>query len=176
MTRNLSRTERDVLRLFGAGRSPRQIAAELGIADTTVLWVIGHLVTERGVLGTNALANALSRSRRRWAARIALPLTAAIVLTLGAAALANTGSLHFPVPAATSDPEVETASPAAIPTPNSRMTLAPNVPVTSVQVRPRPVIPTVGATTVPSLPLPLPPLPTVPPLSTRRLPAPLTAP
>ena len=204
MTRDLSRTEREVLRLFGAGRSPRQIAAELGISDTTVLWVIGHSVAERGVGGTNVLASSLTRSRVFWLPRVALPLAAVIVLTLGVAALAKTGTWRGPF--ATPPPTTEDASPATFAPSMSAeppRTLAPGAPVTespalataSPQAAPATAaplgapttalpLPTLAAPLVPSVPLPTPtvaptlplPLPSLPTVPPLSTPRPLVPP
>lgn len=200
MTRELSRTERDALRLFGAGRSAHEIAAELGISQSTVLWLIGNVVAERGVRDTDALADSLAHPRRLWSS-FALPLGATIVLTLGVAALAKAGGVHVAGPAATAPGAVERGSPTALPVRTAPAgTLAPNAPATEPRAsspataapiappqRTSPVsappvtappLPTLRAPlpTAPAAPIPLLPLPTVPPLPTPHLPIPLTAP
>jgi len=199
MTRELSQPERDVLRLFGAGRSASEIATELGISQSTVLWLIGHVVAERGERDTEALANSLARPQARSRGRpssLAVPLAAIIVLTLGVAALAATGTVHLPgLPGAVA-PAIGTASPATLPdtalpvSTAPAMTFAPDAPGTepaatgratappiqpSTAAPPLPTLP-VPLPTAPALPIPLPPLPTVPPLPTPHLPLPLTAP
>ncbi|HUQ42323.1 MAG TPA: LuxR C-terminal-related transcriptional regulator, partial [Candidatus Limnocylindrales bacterium] len=98
MTRTLSDPEAEVLRLFGAGYSAREIAQKIGMAETTVQWLIGHLVAERGGDATQVLANRLA-GRRAWLAAlrpVAVPMGLAAIVGLAIAILSASGTMRGP--------------------------------------------------------------------------------
>jgi DNA-binding CsgD family transcriptional regulator len=124
MARRLARREKQVLRLFGAGYQPEDIARQVGISEGTVVWIVGNIVGEIGARSTAQLAKSLAP--RRWSpepiARLLLPAAGlGIALLLSAAALARTGMLHVPAvpfatsstgPSATSSPGPPSSAPA----------------------------------------------------------------
>jgi DNA-binding CsgD family transcriptional regulator len=193
MERCISETEREVLRLHGAGLPPHEIARRLGISETTVTWIVATIVSEWGVRRTDDLAVALAAARRgRWLAQLALPVAVMVVLTAATAVvLSTTGTLHGPVatpsttPLATSfgSAEPSTSAPpaadgATVPTmrpsePSAAPSLAPPPP-TIAPVLPTiaPVLPTI-APVVPTIAPVVPTLPPVVPTVAPSLPPPL---
>jgi len=166
MERRITETEREVLRLHGAGLPPHEIAARLGISDTTVAWIVANIVGEWGARRTDDLALALASARRgRWVAQFALPVAVMGVLTLATVlVLGATGTLHGPLatPNATPSPTASggtgpstTKAPPAADGDGAKIaqTAAP-------QSSNAPALPTVA----PVVPTIVPPLPTIPPV------------
>jgi DNA-binding CsgD family transcriptional regulator len=188
MARELTPRERELLRLLGEGKTTSEIAERLDMAESTVIWYVGHLAARIGTRRIDSIAASLAKDRTsRARPSFALPAVALALLLLAGlgAAVVVTGAmdgLHIaplvqPVSTTVPQPAVgvghaavpaERAAPSPSPTASASPTAITNgiVPPTLVPVPTLPTTPTVPpAPTLPPLPT-LPPIVTPPPLAT----------
>lgn len=173
MSDQLSPRERDILRLLGAGRTTHEIADELGIAESSVIWYARRVVQDVGMRRTDELARRLAHEReRRSRLRRGVVIAAAVVLLLALGAIAVVAMTRHDdaaVPSAPTSGQTEppggttlapTTAPSAatsapLPTGLPQPTLAPVVPLATPLATP----PGISLPPLPTLPLPTPRLP-----------------
>lgn len=183
----LSPREKDVLRLIGEGKTSAEVARQLGVAESTVLLLVGQSVSRLGAARAEEIAAHLAHDRRSSLLGSILVALAGLAVSLFALGIvvASVGLVRGPSPSGPPSVSSAAATPAAGAT-------APPTPTRAPTTRePRPTVPRLPTlppfstdrallvtpaplpTTLPTiepLPIPLPPLPTVPPLPTPRLP------
>jgi DNA-binding CsgD family transcriptional regulator len=193
MASQLSPRQREILDLVAEGRTSKEIAAALGISESTVNW---HLANAFERLGASSRAEAVALSMRANGstpapvsrapvrpapARIALPRLVAIAIAiaiagalLGGATVATLYLWQPPLPTAT--PVSSSGRP---PTPTPASDSESLAPLPAVSAPPLPTVPvTLPTPALPSLPVTPPPLPgpsvplPTPPIPTPTLPIP----